>query len=196
MKAESVIEEACKDELFYRNSGGGVTLSGGEPLFQADFAVSLLKGCKEKGLQTALDTCGHASWEVMSKALEYADLILFDLKHLNPEKHVQGTHVGNDLILENLKKTVQSNKARVWVRIPVIKDYNDSQEHFQDIATILKETSIEKVSLLAYHEWGKAKYTALGREYPQNSNGALDKEQLEPLKEILETAGFNVTLDH
>jgi len=193
---EAVVEEASKDELFYSNSGGGVTLSGGEPLLQADFAYRLLKGCKEKGLQTALDTCGHISWDAMQRALEYTDLVLFDLKHLKPEKHLQGTCVGNDLILENLKKAVQSNLTRIWIRIPVIEDYNDSQEYFQELAAFLKTMPIEKVSLLAYHEWGKAKYTALDREYPHNSKTALDKERLEPLKEILETAGINVTIDH
>jgi pyruvate formate lyase activating enzyme len=196
LTVEEVVNEACKDELFYSNSGGGVTLSGGEPLLQAEFACRLLKVCKERGLQTALDTCGHASWDALQKALEYTDLVLFDLKHLDPEKHLKGTRVGNDIILENLKKTVQSNKARIWIRIPVIKDYNDSKEHFQKIATVLKEIPVEKVSLLAYHEWGKAKYTALGREYPHNSNGALDKERLNPLKEILEAAGIKVTIDH
>ena len=125
MSVQEVVEEASKDELFYSNSGGGVTLSGGEPLFQGDFAFGLLKACKEKGLQTALDTCGHAPWDVMKRALEYTDLVLFDLKHLNLEKHLQGTGIGNDLILENLKKTVQSNQSRIWIRLPVIEHYND-----------------------------------------------------------------------
>lgn len=196
ISVEDIVNEVCKDELYYKNSGGGVTLSGGEPLLQSEFTYNLLKACKEKGLKTALDTCGHAPWDAMKRALEYTDIVLIDLKHLDPEKHLHATGVGNELILENLQKTVQSNQSRIWIRIPVIEGFNDSKGYFHDLAAYFKTMSLEKVSLLAYHEWGKAKYTALGRPYPKSSQGSLDKERLEPLKEILEAAGITVTIDH
>lgn len=193
---EEVVEEACKDELFYANSDGGVTLSGGEPLFQPEFAYRLLKRCKERAISTVLDTCGYAPWETLSRMLGYTDLILYDLKHLEPERHREGTQVDNDLILENLRRTIDSEQSRVWIRIPVIPDYNDSESHFRELAAFLREHPVEKVSLLGYHEWGRSKHVALGREYPLSRAGSLPKERLEHLKEILETAGIEVTIDH
>jgi pyruvate formate lyase activating enzyme len=196
MALDDVVEEACKDELFYTNSGGGVTLSGGEPLSQPEFAYRFFQKCKERSISTALDTSGHAPWETLSRVLEHTDLVLFDLKHLNPEKHLEGTHLTNELILENLKKTVLRKDVRVWIRIPVIPDYNDSEAHFRELSAIIKDLPIEKVSLLAGHEWGRSKYDALDREYPLGEAGALPKERLEPLKQILEAEGITVTIDH
>ena len=196
MDWKDVVEEAGQDEPFYNNSGGGVTLSGGEPLFQADFACRVLKGCRERGLRTAVDTCGYAPWEDLRRALEYTDLVLFDLKHLDPAKHQQGTRVRNELILDNLKRTAASKSARIWIRIPVIPGYNDSEAFFQELASVLKETPVEKVSLLAYHKWGESKYHALGREYPLAEMAVIDKGELEPFKTMLEEAGLNVTIDH
>jgi pyruvate formate lyase activating enzyme len=196
MFLDEVVEEVCKDELFYTNSGGGVTLSGGEPLCQPEFAYRLLKRCKGKALHTVLDTCGHAPWETLSRLLRYTDLVLYDLKHLDPARHLEGTGVDNDLILENLSRTIDSNQSRVWIRIPVIPDYNDSEAHFRELAAFIQKKPVEKVSLLAYHEWGRSKHAALGREYPLHPTGFLPKERLAPLKEILETAGIDVTIDH
>lgn len=196
MPLEDVVNEACQDELFYTNSGGGVTLSGGEPLFQPEFARRFLKECQARGIRTALDTSGYAPWETLNRILRYTDLVLYDLKHLEPARHFQGTHVHNDLILENLIKMIDSKEARVWIRIPVIPDYNDSEAHFQALAEFIKERSVEKVSLLGYHEWGKSKYAALWRAYPLSQARALPKERLEPFKQIFEDAGIKVTIDH
>ncbi len=111
MTVDEVIEECSKDELFYRNSGGGVTLSGGEPLLQADFALQLLSSLKELGFNTALDTCGQVPWETLEKALAYTDLVLFDVKHIDSEEHRDGTGTDNKLILSNLEKAMAANKA-------------------------------------------------------------------------------------
>lgn len=196
MTLEEVVHEAGQDEMFYINSGGGVTLSGGEPLSQPDFTLGLLKGCKEKGLSTALDTCGHAPWESLEQALEYADLILFDLKHLDQEKHKQKTGLDNSLILENLKRVVQSGKAAVWLRIPVIPGFNDSEEYFRDLAALLQPMPLEKISLLAYHKYGKSKYDALNRDYPPGDCPTLSEKDLEPFLTILENTGIPVSIDH
>jgi pyruvate formate lyase activating enzyme len=196
MSIDEVVEEVCKDEIFYTNSGGGVTLSGGEPLSQPEFAFRLLKGCKEKGLHTVLDTSGHAPWETLKRLLSYTDLVLYDLKHLEPARHAEGTGFDNELILENLRQTIDSELSRVWVRVPVIQDYNDSEAHFRELAALIRERPVEKVSLLAYHEWGRSKHTALGREYPLHAGESVPQERLEALKGILEAAGINVTIDH
>jgi pyruvate formate lyase activating enzyme len=196
MTLDAVVEESCKDELFYTNSGGGVTLSGGEPLAQPEFSRLLLKACADRSIHTALDTSGHATWPIMKSVLEYTDLLLFDLKHLSPEEHLAGTGATNDLILENLRKTLDSKMARVWIRIPVIPGYNDDDPYLKKLALALAEMRPEKVSLLGYHEWGRSKYGALGREYPCNGIVALPKARLDSIKRTLEAAGIEVTIDH
>ena len=196
MSVEEVVDEACRDELFYTNSGGGVTLSGGEPLAQPEFAHRLLARCKENALHTALDTCGFAPWETLVRLLEHTDLVLYDLKHLDPARHLEGTQVDNALILENLGRTIDSAKSRVWIRIPVVPGYNDSEEHFRRLAAFISSKPVEKVSLLGYHEWGRSKHVALGRKYPLAQTPSLPKERLEPLEQILTTAGIDVSIDH
>jgi pyruvate formate lyase activating enzyme len=196
MMLEDVVEESCKDELFYTNSGGGVTLSGGEPLSQPGFSARFLKACKDRSIHTALDTSGHATWQVMKSVLEYTDLVLFDLKHLSPEKHLEGTQAKNDLILENLRKTLDSKAARVWIRIPVIPGYNDAAPYLKELALVVAEMRAEKVSLLGYHQWGKAKYEALGREYPHREVDVLLKARLEFTKRLMESEGIEATIDH
>jgi pyruvate formate lyase activating enzyme len=193
---EEAVDECCQDEPFYKNSDGGVTLSGGEPLYQPEFALRFLKACKEKSLSTALDTCGHAPWEVLEEILAYTDLVLFDVKHLDPEMHHKGTGVENNLILANLRKTLDSQRARVWIRIPVIPGYNDSEEHAREVARTLAAGPVEKVSLLGYHEWGKPKYGFLGRDYPFEGEVAQDQEKLERMRDIIEAEGLSVTIGH
>jgi pyruvate formate lyase activating enzyme len=196
MTIDAVLEESCKDELFYSNSGGGVTLSGGEPLAQPEFSRLFLKACKDRSIHTALDTSGHATWPIMQSVLEYTDLVLFDLKHLSPEEHLERTNTTNELILENLRKTLDSKAARVWIRIPVIPGYNDADPYLKELALVLAEMRPEKVSLLGYHEWGRSKYRALGRKYPCDEVDAPPEARLESIKRILEAEGVDVTIDH
>jgi pyruvate formate lyase activating enzyme len=196
MTLGDVVEEACRDELFYTNSGGGVTLSGGEPLYQPEFAYNFLRECKERSISTALDTSGYGQWEILRRILQYTDLVLFDLKHLDAEMHLEGTHVRNDLILENLRKTIDSREARVWIRIPVVPGYNDSDSYVKELALVVRQMPAEKVSLLGYHEWGRSKYEALGRDYPYAQAHIIPKERLEQLKAIMEAEGIKVTIDH
>jgi pyruvate formate lyase activating enzyme len=194
MSLEEVVEESSRDELFYQNSGGGVTLSGGEPLYQPEFTYHLLKSCKERALSTALDTCGYTPWENLESILQFTDLILFDLKHLDPEMHLKGTGVRNELIRDNLKRIVLGGKTRVWIRIPVITGYNDSEQYMMDLAVFVRDMPVEKISLLGYHEWGKSKYASLGREYPLDGTAALDEERLDRLRSIMESEGLSVTI--
>ncbi len=190
------LHECCQDEPFYRNSDGGVTLSGGEPLYQPEFALHLLKACKEKALSTALDTCGYASWEVLDAILVYTDLVLFDLKHLDPETHRMGTGVENERILQNLRKMTDFGRARVWIRIPLIPGFNDSEEHARAVAKVLAGMPVEKVSLLSYHEWGRPKYESLGRDYPFEGRDRDDEEKVGKIKVLLESEGLPVTIGH
>ena len=152
MTVDEVMQEVASDDLFYQNSGGGVTLSGGDPPLQWEFAVDLLKTCKERGFHTAIETSGYAEWSILEKVLEYTDLVLYDVKHMDPAKHREGTGKTNELILENARKAAA--KRRLWVRVPLIPGYNDSEENLKATARFAKEIGAAKVSLLPYHVWG------------------------------------------
>jgi len=192
MTIEEVMKEVGSDKLFYQNSGGGVTISGGEPLSQWEFVLQLLKECKQEGLHTALDTCGYAPWHILEKVLEHTDLILFDIKHINSSQHRKGTGKGNRLILDNAKRTAA--KVRTWLRFPLIPGYNDSDEHVREVAELATKIRVEKVSILPYHEWGKAKYEKLGRRYPFKNTQTLSDWHIQKLQKIIENMGLKVTV--
>ncbi|MFX1551014.1 MAG: glycyl-radical enzyme activating protein [Promethearchaeota archaeon] len=190
-----VVSEVMQDELFYNNSGGGVTISGGEPLFQLEFTLNLLKEFKKKSLHTTIDTTGYAKSEDFDKILPYTDLLLFDVKHLNSEFHQKETGVPNEKILKNLESCLKKKK-KVWIRIPVIPGFNDSNQYMNELAQFLSKKPIEKSSLLKYHEWGKHKYGYLDRIYPLPNISFISDEQMENLKIIMESYGLKVTLDY
>jgi pyruvate formate lyase activating enzyme len=193
MRVSEVVKEVRKDFLFYQNSGGGVTISGGEPLLQWKFARDILQSCKEEGLHTALDTTGYASWKVIREVLKYVDLVLYDLKHTDNDLHLKGTGVSNNLISENLKKTAST--VRTWLRFPVLPGYNDSIKNAEKVACLASKLGIEKVSLLVYHEWGKPKYEKLGRVYPFLFPGEIGDQRLENIKKIFDERGVKATLN-
>ena len=181
---EEVLTEVMKDTGFYDNSGGGVTFSGGECMLQIDFLLEILKKCKENGIHTAVDTAGHIPFESFEKILPYTDLFLYDIKIFDSQKHKQYVGVGNELILENLKKLFE-RKVKLWIRIPIIPDVNDSIEEIQKIKDFLKTIgTAEKIELLPYHAMGENKYRAIGKE-PQIFKTP-DAENMKRLKEILD----------
>jgi len=192
MTVEEVFEVAAQDEMFYRNSGGGVTVSGGEAMLQWEFVLELFKKCKEAGFHTTLDTTAYCKWEHLEKVLEYVDLILFDMKNMDSEKHKEKCGVGNELILENLEKAAQ--ETALWLRIPLIPGYNDSEENIRLTAELALRTKAEKVSILPYHEYGKQKYTRVGKKYIFDEADILPAEDeiVTKNKEILESYGLNV----
>ena len=181
---DEVLQEVLKDKAFYETSGGGVTFSGGECMLQIDFLVEILKKCKENGIHTAVDTAGHIPFESFEKILPYTDLFLYDIKIFDSQKHKQYVGVSNELILENLKKLFE-RKAKLWIRIPIIPDVNDSIEEIQKIKDFLKTIGTpEKIELLPYHAMGENKYRAIGKE-PQIFKTP-DAENMKRLKEILD----------
>jgi pyruvate formate lyase activating enzyme len=159
-----VLKTVEKDRDLLLDSRGGVTLSGGEPLAQPDFAVDLLRFLKDSGYHTAVDTSGYAPWGVFEQALRYTDLLLFDLKHLDPVKHRQYTGKDNRLILENLYKASERGK-RIWIRVPLIPWVNDNPEHLAALARHIQGLNVERTFFLPYHSLGVSKYEFLGREY-------------------------------
>ncbi|MDY6972980.1 MAG: glycyl-radical enzyme activating protein [Thermodesulfobacteriota bacterium] len=163
---DELLQEVLKDSLFYRNSGGGVTLSGGEALYQHEFAFQFLKKCGEKGIHTVLDTSGQAPWEIIRDILNYTDIVFFDVKHMDPAVHKRLTGVSNEQILKNLEATALLAIVPIIIRIPVIPGHNDSKKNMEDTARFIRKLGIKEVNLLPYHRLGMSKYKGLGRKYP------------------------------
>lgn len=192
MSLEEVMKEVEKDFPFYQRSGGGMTVTGGEPLMQADFVRMLLKSCQEKGIHTAIETCGYAEWEDFKNVLEYVDLTLYDIKYMNSEKHRELMGVGNELILQNAKKVAKLGKDMV-IRVPVIPDCNDSLENMEAIAEFARTLEgVEEIHLLPYHRLGESKYDRLGKSYKLKGVKPLDKESLSKQKKIIESYQLKV----
>lgn len=193
MAIQQVLREILKDKLFFEESGGGVTFSGGEPLFQPEALYELLKACSEHGLHTAVDTCGYAQWKVFEKILAFTDLFLYDLKILNPEKHEKFTGLKNDLILDNLGKLLK-NEANVEVRIPVVPGVNNDKKQTELFLNFFKGFSekIPLIHLLPYHEIGDNKYKNLSLENRMKKVKPENGQDIELFKKRLEAIGMKV----
>jgi len=194
MSVEEVMKEIRKDEIFYRQSRGGVTFSGGEPAYQPQFTTCILKDCKEERIHTAVETCGAVPWKQLVRLLKFTDLVLYDLKHANPDEHKRLTGKSNDLIIDNLRKIVTyKNKMNleVIVRIPLIPGCNDSKENILSIVEVLNSLNeIKKVHLLPYHELGISKYEKLNRKYILKGTPRLTKNSLEEMKSLFTHKGL------
>ncbi len=163
--ADEVTAEVLKDKPFYENSGGGVTLSGGEPLAQYDFSLELLKKAKANGIHTAVETCGYAERSKILEIAKYVDLFLFDCKETDPELHKEYTGFDNKVILENLK-ALSDTGSKIILRCPIIPGFNDRAEHFKGISEAAdKFSGIVHIEIEPFHPLGESKYSALGREY-------------------------------
>jgi len=192
MTVDQVVAKVEQDRIFYDNSGGGMTVSGGEPLVQWEFVSSVLQRCREKGIHTALDTCGMAPWKNVERVIEHADLVLFDIKHMDSAVHKKGTGVGNETILENARKVAQ--RVTTWIRIPLIPGFNDSESNLTRVARFASEIGAKKISLLPYHDLGSSKYPKLGRTYPMEDAPLFAEEKVEELKTRLEAVGLTVQI--
>ena len=194
MSVAEVLDTVGRDAGYYRRTGGGMTLSGGEPLVQWQYALKLLQEAKKRGFHTTLDTCGYANWEVLDEVLNYTDLVLYDVKHLDSERHQEATGVPNEQILDNLRKTVGKAATMVWVRYPVIPQFNDTDKEIEELCRfVLAEVpSVEKLSLLPYHKFAETKYSAIGREYPYKGIPLHTEERIEDFKKIAESHSLTV----
>jgi len=164
MTVTQAMKEIEKDMVFYDESGGGVTLSGGEPLLQPDFSASLLRACKEIGIHTAVDTCGHADSDIVSKVSKHVDLFLYDLKLINDEKHAKFTGVSNKLILENLKR-LSDNGQKIIVRFPLVPGVNDDEKDVLELGGFVSSLKgVKELSILPYHKAGVEKSKRLKKQ--------------------------------
>lgn len=195
MTVEEVMKKINKDRLFYRKSGGGVTLSGGEPMLQYQFTLALLQECKNQGLTTCLDTTGFASWGHFRGVIKYMDLALYDLKHMDTEQSRLLTGVPNELILENARK-MAAEGAALQIRIPVIPGYNDSEKNLRATSKFCVELgpAVILVQILPYHRLGMVKYERLQKKYELEAVEPPSSEYMESCKKLIESYGLKVQI--
>jgi pyruvate formate lyase activating enzyme len=190
METDEVLEEVMQDEAYYRRSGGGITVSGGEAFVQADYVTELLKRSREKGIHTAIETNLSLPWDRMSAALAYTDLVMLDLKHWDPEQHQRWTKHGNESVLDNLRRLTAAGIPYI-VRTPVIPGVNDSEECIADICRFLvRETKAEYYELLRFNPFGGVKYQALEKHDAFRSAAVPDDATMERLGGIVRSFGL------
>ena len=187
---EEIVDICMQDIDFYEESGGGVTISGGEGMSQPEFLKRLIAELKKNSVHVAIETTGYVKKETFEELARELDLLLFDVKHYDREKHYNGTKVYNDLIVENLKWAID-NGIEVLPRIPVIPDFNDSSEDAEGLAKLLVEVGAKKVQLLPFHQFGEKKYELLNRNYKYKNKKALYPEDLEEYQKIFLDKGLN-----
>lgn len=194
VSVDEVMTEIEKDVLYYDQSGGGVTFSGGEPLQQIDFLAALLQRCKEHEIHTAVDTSGLAAWERFERILPYTDIFLYDLKLMDDEKHRQFTGVSNRLILENLQKLTEAG-AKVSVRIPIVPNINDDEENIRATREFIAALgTIQQVDLLPYHNIASDKYHRMAHEYALEDVKTPSNERMKNLAARFEKNGVRVKI--
>jgi pyruvate formate lyase activating enzyme len=186
---DTVLKRVEEDERFYARSGGGMTLSGGEPFAQPEFALALLREAKHRRIHTAVETCGQAPWEVIESCLPYLDHILYDIKSMDDAKHKEKTGRTGKQIRENLRRIKEAcPKKKIRVRTPVIPGFNDTVEDIRAIIDFVDSLPGEKCEYeaLPFHRMGQPKYTNLGREYPYADIVKLDDELVVAIKQLEE----------
>ncbi len=194
-----VLAEIQKDVLFYEESGGGVTFSGGEPLLQSDFLAEMLLMCREAGIHTAVDTSAYADAGIFTKIVRLTDLVLFDMKCLDDETHLKWTGAGNKLILANLESlkgmtSERTHSPKLIIRIPIIPGVNDNYKEMHYICDYLSglDISLEKIELLPYHKLGRNKYEAMGMTAPELVKPTDKSISIKEIRDMFHKLGFNV----
>lgn len=191
-----VMKEIEKDVAFYRNSGGGVTFGGGEPLLYPDFVSAVAKRCQSAGIPVAIETCGYVPWKNLERVLDNMDLVMFDIKHLDPKMHKELCGCSNQLILKNLKALSRINNTEVIVRFPIITGLNDTEDNVNSTARFVASLNgnIKRVELLPYHKFGEKKYERLGRKYTLKGLEIPSDEHMHAIESIMENYGLNVQI--
>lgn len=187
---EEILEILKKDNIFYRNSGGGITISGGEPFVQYEFLEQLLKGCKANGWHNTIETTGHTTTKILKLILPLLDLVLMDVKHMNDEKHKEHVGVSNKNLLDNARVIAESGVSLI-IRVPVIPGFNDDLMNINATAGFAVSLSnVKDLHLLPYHRLGQEKYGYLYREYQYEGLVPPARNDIEELKTIVETYGL------
>lgn len=187
---DELMAELRRDEVFYRESGGGVTFSGGEPLLQSNFLRQLLKACYLRGYSAAIETSLYADWPEVADIFQMLDQVFVDLKHLDPAEHKKYTGLDNGRILANILKLLESH-ANVTVRMPLIAGVNDQPKHIEEVALFLGDNPPKAFEFMPYHDLGRSKYQSLGLTPPPDFEAPKDN-LIDELKDILRRRGILV----
>jgi pyruvate formate lyase activating enzyme len=190
VEAGELMTQIAADAAFYRNSGGGVTFSGGEPFTQPEFLEELLGRCRTAGIRTAVETCGLVPVQTLLDLEPLVGLFLFDVKVMDPERHARYTGNSNGVILQNLRALAGRARSRITVRVPLVPGCTDSQENVAAIAGLVSELALPGVELMPYHELGRDKYGGLGREYPIDFEGPDRSPDLDGALRIFASRGI------
>ncbi|MBN1458988.1 MAG: glycyl-radical enzyme activating protein [Armatimonadetes bacterium] len=196
MSASDAFRDLAADSLFYRRSGGGITVSGGEPLAQPDFTASVCGLAKEAGLHTAIDTSGYAPWCVLDEVLRHVDLVLYDFKHMDAERHRLYTGVSNALILENARRIVEEHpQMALLARFAVIPGFNDDEDNIRATAAFVKSLGrVETIHLLPYHKFGEAKYERLEQSREQLEIEPPSNDRMLEIKAVFDSIGLTALI--
>jgi pyruvate formate lyase activating enzyme len=192
VSVEEAFKEVMKDRAFYKRSGGGLTISGGEPTLQGEFMVELLEKCQNSGIHTIVETCGYVGWETLGNVMRHTDMVLYDIKLIDPAEHVKYTGVLNNQILDNARRLAKTYaRCPMVVRVPIIPGYTDSIKNIEGIAKFISTELGDTVrfELLNYNPLGETKYERLSREYGASGVRPVSDESLKKLKEIFSAFG-------
>ncbi len=197
MSVNELMRIVRRDRRYYDNSGGGVTLTGGEPLLRCAFVKELLKACKAEGIHTAIETCGFAPWDCVASVLPYLDLLFYDIKHIDSDRHRELTGRTNELILSNLSKATHTfAHGEIIVRIPYVPGQNDSEEALSGMFEFVgRLPNVKRIEVMPYHRLGSSKYPGLGRDYSLQDLDPVHSHELEHLKRLGEELGIVVRID-
>jgi len=188
---EEIIKKIEIDRPFYDRSNGGVTISGGEPLFQADFTSELFRICRERNIHTCLDTCGYAEEKYVKQVLKHVDLVLFDIKHMDPIKHKRWTGVSNDIIFKNLKLIAREREVRI--SLPLIPNANDDCDNIKKTIEHTASLGIKYIDVMPLHKLGQSKYEFLCLKSPFPNYNEISDEKLEEIMEFIGSSGLTAT---
>jgi pyruvate formate lyase activating enzyme len=195
MTVAQVVAEVKKDEIIYKYSHGGVTISGGEPLFNPGFALKLLQAFKTEGINTGVDTCGQVPWSMLEPVLPFVDFFLWDIKHMDPKRHKQLTGVSNELILSNAR-AVSERGVTMYIRIPLIPGCNDSEENIRATCEFVKGLkSAVEIGIMPLHHLGKSRYESLNLPYPIEDLALIGEETLQKVKALVESYGLKCRIE-
>lgn len=194
MTVDEVVEEVLRDRIFYEMSNGGVTLSGGDPVVQHDFSQAILERCKAQGLHTAIETAANCQWNDLATLLPVTDLIMMDIKHLDPNRHREVTGISNERILDNARQLAQTNKPLI-IRVPVVPTVNDTPEEIGAIAQFVRSfPNLQYLELLPFHRLGESKYHALGLNYHASKLRTPTKDKMRELAARAKESGIEVRI--
>jgi pyruvate formate lyase activating enzyme len=195
MTVAQLVTEVKKDEIIFKHSHGGVTISGGEPLFNPGFALKLLQAFKQEGINTGVDTCGQIPWSGLEPVLPYVDFFLWDIKHMDPQQHKRLTGVSNELILSNAR-AVSGLHVPLYIRIPLIPGCNDSEANIRATCEFVKGlASAVEVGIMPLHHLGRSRYESLNLPYPIGDLALIPDETLQNVKKLVESYGLKCRIE-